>query len=266
MDWIPPELRENRGELEAAAQHRLPRLVILDEVKGDLHVHTDWSEGGGSIEEMVSKGREMGLKYIAVTDHSKALGIANGLDETRLREQMKEIERLNDQLEDFTILTGIECDIMADGTMDLSNAVLGDLDWVIGSVHSSLRQDEETMTRRLIKAIHNPHVNAIGHPTGRLIQKRRPYTFDYEKVFTTAGEQDVLMEINAYPRRLDLNDVNSRTAAQHGVKLAIGTDSHHPSQMEFLPMGVDVARRAWLEKEDLVNTLTAEEILKQLRS
>jgi DNA polymerase (family 10) len=260
MPWIPPELRENRGEIEAALEDRLPKLVDLEDIRGDLHVHTSWSEGRGSIREMAIKAIEMGWEYIAITDHSKALGVANGLDEGRLRKQIKEIESLNEGMDNFTILTGIECDIMADGSMDLPNSVLWDLDWVVGSVHSGMRQDEDVMTNRLLKAIHNPYINVIGHPTGRLIQKRRPYRFNSEEVFTASAEQGVMMEINAYPNRLDLNDTNSRSAASYGVKLAIGSDSHDTSQMEFLPMGVGVARRGWLEKEDIVNTLKVDEV------
>lgn len=262
MDWIPPELREAQGEIEAALEHRLPELVELEEVRGDLHVHTRWSEGSGSIMDMVEKAKEMGLEYIAITDHSKALGIANGLDEERLREQMDAIDEINDELENFTVLRGIECDIMADGSMDLSEDVLEDLDWVIGSIHSGLRQDPDRLTDRILKAVYNPNVDAIGHPTARLIQKRKPMGFDLERVFDAAADQAVLMEINTYPERLDLSDVNCRNAMEHGVGLYLGSDSHDVSQMEFLPMGVGVARRGWLRKENLANTLKVEGVMR----
>ncbi|MFP3951404.1 MAG: DNA polymerase/3'-5' exonuclease PolX [Candidatus Bathyarchaeia archaeon] len=262
MDWIPPELREAQGEIEAALEHRLPELVELDQIRGDLHAHTRWSEGNTSIRDMVEKARGMGMEYIAVTDHSKALGIANGLDEDRLREQMRAIDEINEGMEDFTVLRGIECDIMSDGSMDLADDVLEDLDWVIGSIHSGLRQDPDKMTDRILEAVYNPNVDAIGHPTGRLIQRRKPIQFDLERVFEAAAEQGVLMEINAYPERLDLSDVNCRNAMEHGVKICIGSDSHDASQMEFLPMGVSVARRGWLRPEDVVNTLKADEVIR----
>jgi DNA polymerase (family 10) len=260
MEWIPPELREERGEIEAAMEKLLPRLVQIPEIKGDLHIHTDWSEGNASIIEMAQTARRKGLEYIAITDHSRALGIANGLDEKRLRKQIREIDGINNDLEDFTILRGIECDIMADGTTDLPASVLKELDWVVGSIHSGLRQKEEIMTDRLIKAISNPHVDAIGHPTGRIIQRRSAYKFDKDKVFEACADNDVFLEINAYPERLDLNDVNCRTASEYGVKMYIGTDSHDPSHIDFLSMGVGVARRGWLEAKDILNTLTAEKI------
>jgi DNA polymerase (family 10) len=260
LEPIPPELRENRGEIEAAIEKKLPKLVTLQDIKGDLHVHTKWSEGNASIEEMVTRAKAIGLDYIAICDHSKSLGIAHGLNEERLRKQMKVIENLNKRLEGFTILKGIECDIKADGSMDLSNSSLKDLDWVVGSVHSSFRQDKNTMTKRLISAIHNEHVDAIGHPTGRLIQKRRPLLIDLEEVFEAATNQGVTMEINAYPTRLDLDDVNCRAAMEKGVMMMIGTDSHAPNQFEFISLGVSVARRGWLETKDVINTNSAEDL------
>ena len=264
MDLMEPELRENRGEIEAATEGRLPDLVNLEEIKGDLHVHTEWSDGNSSIVEMAAKARQMGLQYIAICDHTAALGIAHGLDGDRLREQMAEIDRLNEGLEDFAVLKGVECDIMADGSLYHPDSLLGDLDFVVASVHSGFNASEEKMTGRFLSAIHNEHVNSIAHPTGRLIQRRAPYAVDLERLYKAAAAQGVMMEINALPDRLDLDDVNSRTAMENGVTLAIGSDAHSPAQLDFLELGVSVARRGWLEAKDVANTLTVDELLKSL--
>jgi len=264
MDLMPPELRENRGEIEAAMEGKLPNLVTKEDIKGDFHIHSTWSEGTASIETMAEKAMSLGLEYMAICDHTKSLYIANGLDEKRLLEQMEEIDGINEGLDGFTILKGTECDILSDGRMDLEDSVLGDLDFVVGSVHSAFRQDVDTMTDRILKAIHNEHVDCIGHPTGRLIQKRRAYDVNLERVFEAAAEQGVMLEINAYPERLDLDDVNCRAAMERGVTLVIGTDSHAPNQMEFMPLGVSVARRGWLEAENVANTLPLRELRKLL--
>ena len=262
MKWMPPELRENTGEIEAAIEGKLPDLVVFEDIRGDLHIHSDWSDGKVKIRDMILKAIDMDLEYIAVTDHTKSLAIANGLNDERLRTQIKEITRIDDMFPDIRILSGTECDILKDGNLDISNNVLRDLDFVIASVHSHFRQDENTMTKRMINAIHNEHVNAIGHPTGRLIQKRSPYELDLEKVFEVASQQDVVMEINCYPNRLDLTDVNCRKAMEQGLRMMLGSDAHAPSELEFLPLGVSVARRGWLTREALVNTLSAKEIIK----
>ena len=264
MDWIEPELRENRGEIEAAMEGRLPKLVAEDEVRGDLHVHTKWSDGTATIEEMAQAAMEKGWEYLAICDHSKSLGIARGLDEARLQEQMAEIDGLNEGLEDFTVLKGFECDIKADGKLDLSGYALEGLDFLVASVHSGFRATEEEMTERIVTAIHNYHVSAIGHPTGRLIQKRMPYELDLERVFEAASAQGVMLEINAFPDRLDLDDVNSRAAMERGVTMSIGSDAHTAGQMDFVPLGVSVARRGWLEAEDVVNTLSLKDLLRRL--
>ena len=264
MDLMPPELRENRGEIEAAIDGALPNLVTMDDIRGDFHIHSTWSEGTASIEAMAKKAMSLGLEYMAICDHTKSLYIANGLDEDRLRKQMKEIDGINEGLDGFTILKGTECDILSDGRMDLPDSLLGDLDFVVGSVHSAFRQDIDTMTDRILKAIHNEHVDCIGHPTGRLIQKRRAYEVNLERVFEAAAEQGVMMEINAYPERLDLDDVNCRAAMEQGITVVIGTDSHAPSQMEFMPLGVSVARRGWLESENVANTYSLEELRRLL--
>jgi len=265
MDYVEPELRENRGEIEAALEHKLPKLIELSEVRGDLHCHSNWSEGTMTIKEVVEKAKDLGLSYVAITDHSKSLGIAHGLDEKRLKEQGKEIEAINDELEDFTVVKGIECDIKADGSMDLSDSSLADLDIVVASIHSGFKNDEETMTNRLISAIHNEHVDIIGHPTGRIIQKRKPYPLNLDKVIEEAASQHVALEINAYPERLDLDDVSSRKTMEAGALVSIGTDAHALNQMEFLPLGVSVARRGWLTAKDVANTWTAKELLRLRR-
>ena len=262
MDWVAPEIRENRGEIEAAMEHKLPKLVKLDEIKGDLHCHSKWSEGTMTIREVAEKARSLGLSYVAITDHSKSLGIARGLDEKRLAEQGKEIDAVNKELGDFTVLKGIECDIKADGSMDLTDSALADLDFVVGSIHSGFKNDEETMTSRMIAAIQNEHVDAIGHPTGRIIQKRKPYNLNLDRVIEAAVAQRVVLEINAFPERLDLDDVSCRKAMEAGAQVSIGTDAHALNQMEFLPLGVSVARRGWLTVKDVLNTLTAGELIR----
>ena len=263
MDWVAPEIRENRGEIEAAMEHKLPKLVKLEEIRGDLHCHSKWSEGTMTIREVTEKARSLGLSYVAITDHSKSLGIARGLDEKRLAEQGKEIDALNKELGDFTVLKGIECDIKADGSMDLADSALADLDFVVGSIHSGFKNDEETMTSRMIAAIQNEHVDAIGHPTGRIIQKRKPYPINLDRVIEAAVAQKVVLEINAFPERLDLDDVSCRKAMEAGAQVSIGTDAHALNQMEFLPLGVSVARRGWLTVKDVLNTLTAGELIRR---
>jgi DNA polymerase (family 10) len=263
MDWMPPELRENTGEIEAAIEHNLPVLVEYKDVQGDLHVHSEWSDGKVPIEMMVNKAKEMELKYIAICDHTKSLAVANGLDEERLLSQIEEIRIIDERHPDLRVLTGTECDILRDGKLDIEDKVLEDLDWVVASVHSGFKMEEKEMTNRFIEAIHNPYVSAIGHPTGRLIQKRSPYSVDLDTLFQEASDQGVYMEINCYPDRLDLSDVNSRRAKEVGVSMTLGSDAHSPVEMEFLPLGVSVARRGWLEKNNVVNCLSVKEILKK---
>jgi DNA polymerase (family 10) len=264
MSWMAPELRENIGEIEAAMENRLPKLVKLADVRGDLHVHSDWSDGNASIEEMAMKAKDLGLKYIAICDHSKSLRIARGRDEARLRKQMAEIDRMNNFLEDFTVLKGVECEIMADGRLDYRDSILRDLDIVVASVHSGFRTSRKNMTDRMVSAIHNDHVSIIGHPTGRLIERRQPYEIDLEKVFDAAAVQNVMMEINALPNRLDLNDINSRKAKNQGVLISIGSDAHSRSELDFLELGVSVARRGWLEAKNVSNTFSIKELMEIL--
>lgn len=262
MDWMPPELRENTGEIEAAIEGTLPTLVEGEDLKGDLHLHTDWSDGRASLEEMIEKAISMGHEYISITDHTKTLAIANGLDESRLRSQMDEIRRLDDRYPEIRVLTGTECDILGDGSLDISDDVLRDLDWVIASIHSGFRQDSETITQRIIDAIHNDHVDTIGHPTGRLIQRRQGYSLDIDAVLEAASDQGVLMEVNCYPDRLDLSDINCRRAKEFGVMVSLGSDAHVPSELEFLTLGLSVARRGWMEAENVANTYRVEDLLK----
>ena len=265
MDYVQPELRENRGEIEAAMEYKLPSLIELGEIRGDLHCHSKWSDGAMTIKEIVEKAKGLGLSYVALTDHSKSLGIAHGLNEERLREQGKEIDAINEELDGFTVLKGIECDIKADGSMDLSDSSLVDLDFVVASIHSGFKNDEETLTNRMISAIHNEYVHAIGHPTGRIIQKRKPYPLNLDKVIEETTAQHVALEINAFPERLDLDEVSSRKTMEAGALVSIGTDAHALNQMEFLSLGVSVARRGWLTTKDVVNTRTTKELLRLRR-
>ncbi len=257
LSFIPPELREDRGEIEAALEGRLPELVDLEDVKGDLHIHTNWSDGGFSIEEMASAAVEMGYSFMAVTDHSKSVRVARGLDEERLLRQVEEIERLNASLSGFYILKGVEVDILPDGSLDLSDDVLSRLDWVVASIHSRFNEDA---TERLIRAMENPYVTCIGHPTGRMLFQREPYPADWERVFEVAAETGTCLEINAHQDRLDLPDVLVKAARERGVRFAIGTDAHHKGQLWMMRLGVGVARRGWLEARHVVNCWSLEEL------
>jgi DNA polymerase (family X) len=267
LSYIEPELREDRGEIDAAKTGNLPDLVPYGSIKGDLHVHTRWSEGAHSIEEMVESARALGYGYIAVCDHAKSLAIAHGLDEKKLAGQMREIERINRSLDgDFTVLSGIECNIDADGNPDLSNEALKDLDVVMASVHSGFKQPEAKLTDRVISAMQNEHVDVIGHPTGRILQKRKPYRINLETVFDAASALGVLMEINAYPSRLDLSDIDCFKARNHHVRFSLGSDAHSRENLRFMEFGVATARRGWLEAKDIVNTLSIEDLRKAMRS
>jgi DNA polymerase (family 10) len=265
LEWIPPELRENNGEIEAAAEGRLPELIKVEDIQGDVHMHTVETDGKCTIEEMALAARERGYKYMAITDHSKNLAFANGLDDKRAEQHIKKIRQANDAIEGITVFAGIEVDILADGELDLSDSVLEQMDLVIASVHSHFNQDQQQMTDRLLRVIENPHTSLIGHPTGRMLLRREGYTFDYDKVFTAAAKAGVAMEHNAYPDRLDLRDQHLRMAKARGVKFVINTDAHHTSHMEKIRYGVLQLRRAWLTKADVLNTLPVEEFAKQMR-
>ena len=265
LPFIPPELREDRGEIEAAQEKKLPQLVEYSQIRGDLHLHTKWSDGAHTIRQMAEAAKKRGYKYIAITDHSQSLKIAGGLTEKRLREQMEEIQKLNQELKDFTILSGIEVDIKSDGSLDFSDEMLSKLDVVIAAIHSGFKQESKIITERIIKAMQNRLVNILAHPTGRLIGFRESYQVDMNEMIKVAAETGTILEINAYPERLDLNDVYCRMAKDKGVQLAIETDAHSIDGLEFMNLGVDVARRGWLEEKDIVNTLPLNELLKRLK-
>ena len=263
--YIEPELRENRGEIEAAAHQALPQLIEMTDIKGDLHVHSNWSDGIHSIPVIAEAASKQGLEYVAICDHSKTLRIARGLNENRLRKQLQEIEVVNANGLGCTVLKGIEVDILSTGRLDLPNRLLQELDFVVASIHSGFKNDPETLTNRLISAIHNDTVSAIGHPTGRLIQQRAPYSIRLEQIFDTAMKQHVLLEINAFPDRLDLNDVNCRSAREHGVTMSIGTDAHSIHHLQYLRYGVAVARRGWLQAVDIVNSCSLPDLRLRLQ-
>ena len=265
LDFIPPELRENLGEIDAAERHTLPQLITQADLQGDVHMHTVETDGRNTIEEMAEAARVRGYKYIAITDHSKNLAFANGLDDARALGHIQRIRAANGQIEGITIFAGIEVDILADGDLDLSDSVLAEMDIVIASVHSVFNQEPVKMTDRLLKAIANPNTSIIGHPTGRVQLRRDSYQFDMHAVLTTAAEHKVAMELNSYPDRLDLNDVHLRQAKQHGVKIVINTDSHHTSHLDKIRFGILQARRAWLTKNDVLNTLPAERFAKAMK-
>ena len=265
LDYIPPELRENLGELDAAESHTLPTLISQADLQGDVHMHTVETDGRNTIEEMADAAIEHGYKYMAITDHSKNLAFANGLDDKRAVEHIKRIRAVSDANGKIRIFAGVEVDILADGTLDLSDSVLEQMDIVIASVHSHFNQSPAEMTERLLKAVQNPNVSLLGHPTGRLLLRRDAYSFDIDAVLKEAARKKVAMELNAYPDRLDLSDRHLRLAKQHGVKIVINTDSHHTSHMEKIRFGVLQARRAWLTKDDVLNTLPLQKFAKAMK-
>jgi DNA polymerase (family 10) len=266
LPLIPPELREDTGEIEAAQQGKLPDLVTMEYIKGDLHVHTKWSDGSYDLDAVAQAARKKGYKYIAITDHTKGLGIARGLDEERLAEEIRLIDAASKKYPGFHILKGTEIDIRSDGKLDLSDEALTGLDIVVASIHSGFKQSKEQITKRLLAAIRHPCVSVIAHPTGRVIGERDPYAVDLEAVFKEAAKYNVAMEINAYPLRLDLKDQHVRLAKEYGVSFVISTDSHVTDQLDFMSYGVSVARRGWLEKKDVLNTLEYGELLGRLKS
>jgi DNA polymerase (family X) len=257
LDCVPPEMRENLGEIELAEKHTLPQLINEKDLQGDVHMHTVETDGRCTIEEMAEAAKARGYRYMAITDHSKNLAFANGLDDKRAVEHIARIRSADNVIDGIKIFAGIEVDILADGDLDLSDDVLAQMDLVIASVHSVFNQESAKMTERLIKAIQNPHTSVIGHPTGRILLRRDSYPFDMGAVLAAAAKHKVAMELNSYPDRLDLNDVHLRQAKQQGVKIVINTDSHHTSHMEKIRYGILQARRAWLTKDDVLNTLPA---------
>jgi DNA polymerase (family 10) len=265
LDYIPPELRENLGEIDAAQNHAMPQLITQADLRGDAHMHTVETDGRNTIEEMAQAAKARGYQYMAITDHSKNLAFANGLDDKRAVAHIARIREAGKQIDGITIFAGIEVDILTDGDLDLSDDVLAQMDIVIASVHSVFNQDSAKMTERLLKAIENPNTSIIGHPTGRIQLRRDAYPFDMHAVLTAAAKHQVAMELNSYPDRLDLNDVHLRQAKQQGVKVVINTDSHHTSHLEKIRYGVLQARRAWLTKEDVLNTMPAPKFAKAMK-
>ncbi len=262
LSYVPPEIREDSGEIEAAKNGTLPDLVTLKDIRGDLHFHSDWSDGVASLEELVRAGKGKGYSYLIVSDHSKSLRIAHGLDEKRLRRQMKEIDRINSRTRGFRLLKGSEVDILPDGSLDLSDSTLSMLDVVIVAVHSNFKMKRAKMTERVIRALENPHAHILAHPTGRLIGEREAYSIDMDAVITAAAETGTAIEINSHPSRLDLDSRMARRAAEAGVHVTIGTDTHNPLfEMDYMMYGVGTARRGWLEKSDILNTRPARSLL-----
>jgi DNA polymerase (family 10) len=259
---IPPELRENRGEIEAARQHRLPALIERSDLRGDLHVHTDASDGHASLADMVDAARKAGLSYVAITDHSRGLGVAHGLDAGRLARQIELIDRFNETSRDIVVLKGIEIEILEDGTLDLPASVLRRLDLVVGAVHSHFKLSRTRQTERIMRAMDQPCFSILAHPSGRLIGEREAYEVDLDRLIRHAGERKCFLEANAHPDRLDLNDVGCRMARDGGVRVAISSDSHDPNGFAALRFGIGQAQRGWLESGDVINTLP----LKRLRA
>ena len=264
FSYIEPELRENRGEFEAAKKKKLPNLVGYDEINGDFHVHSLWSDGSDSIETIASVAQRRHYSFIGITDHSQSLKIANGLTEDRIQKKIQEIKTLNKKFPDLRILCGTECDIKTDGTLDYSNKILKQFDFVYIGIHTAFKMDKETMTKRIIKGMDNEQVDFVAHPTGRLIGKREPYEVDLEQIIDTAKETDTRLEINSFPDRLDLDDTHIKLAKEHGVQFVLGTDSHSINHLDFMRFGIATARRGWLEKKDILNTYSLKDIEKIL--
>lgn len=265
LAYIEPELRENRGEFEAAAKNKLPKLIELKDIKGDLHTHTKFTDGRNSLEEMVEAAQKKGYQYIANTEHSKHVTIAHGLDVQGLTDQIKRVDKLSENLKDFTILKGIELDILEDGSLDLPDEILKELDVVVCAVHYNFNLTREKQTERILRAMDNPYVSILAHPTGRLINERTPYDVDMEQIMKKAQETGCILELNAHPKRLDLNDIYCKMAKNMGIKLVISTDSHSTSDYDSVIYGIDQARRGWIEAKDVINTQNIDELKKSLK-
>lgn len=269
MPWIPPELRENRGEIEAALAGRLPELIGYGDLKGDLHVHCNWDGGANSIEELAEAAQAMGYEYIGISDHTKFLKIERGLDEDKLIARNKEIDQFNQKLADegkhFRVLKGCESNIMADGSIDIADEVLAELDYVIAGIHSNFRMPRTEMTQRIHQAMSNPHVDIISHPTGRILKRREEYEVVFDDLVNAARDTGTILEINSYPDRLDLGDVNILAARQLGVRMVINSDAHRVSQLHLVSFGISQARRGWAEKKDIINAWPVEELLKAMK-
>jgi len=262
LAYIEPELRENRGEIEKAFEKKLPKLVEYNELKGDLHIHSNWSDGFESIETLASLAQRIGYAYIGISDHSQSLKIAQGLSEERIKKKINEIEKINQKLSNFRIFCGTECDIKPDGTLDYSNKILEKLDYVFAAIHTNFKMGRNEATNRIIKGIENEYTTALAHPTCRIIRRREPFNLDIDRIFDTAKDTDTYLEINSFPDRLDLNDFHSKQAKEKGAKFVIGTDSHNVNQLSFIQYGIATARRGWLEKKDILNTQKLKDIIR----
>jgi len=264
LPWMEPEIREDQGEVEKGLRKELPKIIGYDEIKGDLHCHSDWDGGENSIKEMAEAAKKMGYEYVGISDHTKYLRIEHGLDEKKLSQQKKEIEKLNEN-KTFRILQGCETNILNDGLADIKDEALSKLDYVIAGVHSSFKMGKEEMTERIIRAIKNPNIDIISHPSGRILKKRDEYQADFDKILRAAKEYKKILEINSSPQRLDLNDQKIRQAKEFKVKMVINTDSHDKEQLRFIELGIAQARRGWAEKEDIINTQPVEKLVKFFR-
>lgn len=269
MEWIPPELRENQGEIEAALGQRLPKLINYDDIKGDLQCHSNWNGGNNSIEELAQAAQEMGYEYLGISDHTQFLKIEKGLDEKQLAQQRREIDRINVEFQKakvkFRVLQGAETNILNSGSLDIKDEALAKLDYVIAGIHSNMKMPKEKMTERIIRAMRNPYVDILAHPTGRILKRRDEYQVDFEKLLVAAKKFGTILEINSSPKRLDLNDQKIRLAKQAGVKMIINTDTHQKEQLKYMHFGVAQARRGWLERKDIINTQPLNKLLKYFK-
>ena len=265
LKYIEPEIREEEGEIELAEKNKLPKLIGYNDLRSDLQMHTKWSDGNNTIMEMALAAKKLGHEYICITDHAGQLKIANALDEKRIKKQRQEIDKLNKKLKNFRILHGIEVNIKSDGTLDMKDNVLKEFDVVLAAIHSGFKNPGKKITQRIIKAMENPHVDIIAHPFGRLISSRPAYEMDFGRVLEKAKQTKTILEINAYPKRLDLNDVHVKAAINAHVKLSIGTDAHEASELRYYELGIATARRGWAAKKDIINTYSVEDMLKQLK-
>ena len=262
LSYIEPELRENRGEIEVAAKNKLPDIVGYNDIHGDFHVHSQWSDGADSIETIAYHAQKLGYEYICITDHSQSLKVANGLSENRVVKKIKEIEKINKKLKNIRVFCGTECDIKPDGTLDYSDDILKKFDFVGVGIHISFKMKKEEITQRIIKAMENKYVNFVAHPTCRIIGRREPFDLDIDKIFDAARKTNTFLEINCFPDRLDLNDIHSKMAKEKNVQFVLGTDAHNLNHLSFMRFGIATARRGWLEKKDILNTYSLKEIEK----
>ena len=264
LPYIEPELREDSGEIELAIENKLPELIRIEDIKGDLHAHSEWSDGTDSIEKMCLAAQKKGYAYLAVTDHSQSLKVAGGLDSKDLKKKKDEIDRLNKKFKDFRILFGTEVDIDAEGNLDYNDEILRQFDIVVAAIHTGFKNSKEQITKRITRACLNKYVHIIAHPSGRLLGTREAYEADFNEIFKVAFDTHTALEINSFPQRLDLTDLNCRRAKELGVKLAINTDAHNTQQLDLMELGITVARRGWVEAGDVLNTLELDKLLKSI--